>query len=258
MSALHHKGEIRVVGLGPGDHKFMTHDADAALADASDVIGYIPYVERIPPRAGLTVHATDNRVELDRARHALDLAHQGKVVAIVSGGDPGVFAMAAALFEAIDHGTADDRSIPISIHPGISAMHAAAARLGAPLGHDFCAVSLSDNLKSWDIIAKRLRAAAEGDFVIALYNPASKSRPQTIFDAFALLRDIKAPTTQIAFARAVGRRDEQLLITTLAAADPAFVDMATLVMIGSSETRFIAKPKGGGWLYTPRSYGVRP
>lgn len=258
MNASHKKGAIRVIGLGPGDHRFMTYDADLALQNATDLIGYIPYVERIPPREGLTRHATDNRVELDRARHALDLAHQGKVVAIVSGGDPGVFAMAAALFEALDHGTPKDHSIPISIHAGISAMNAAAAKLGAPLGHDFCAISLSDNLKPWDVIAKRLKAAAEGDFVIALYNPASKARPQSIYDAFEVLRSMKAPTTPVAFARAVGRHDEKITLATLADADPSIVDMATLVMIGSSETRFINKPDGTKWLYTPRHYGARP
>ena len=236
----------------------MTHDADAALADATDVIGYIPYVERVPHREGLTRHATDNRVEIDRARHALDLAHQGKIVAIVSGGDPGVFAMAAALFEALELGGEKDRAIPVSIHPGISAMHAAAARLGAPLGHDFCAISLSDNLKSWDIIAKRLKAAADGDFVIAFYNPASKARPQRIHDAFSLLREVKAGSTPVAFARAMGREDEHITLTTLADADLSRIDMATLVMIGSSETRFIPRPDGRQWLYTPRSYGARP
>lgn len=258
MNTSHKKGSIRVIGLGPGDHRFITYDAEAALADATDVIGYIPYVERIPSRVGLTKHATDNRVELDRARHALELAHHGKVVAIVSSGDPGVFAMAAALFEALDHGTPEDHSIPISIHPGISAMNAAAAKLGAPLGHDFCAISLSDNLKSWDVIAKRLKAAAEGDFVIALYNPASKVRPHSIYDAFEVLRSIKAPSTPVAFVRAVGRHDEKITLTTLAEADPSIVDMATLVIIGSSETRFIKKPDGTNWLYTPRHYGARP
>ena len=166
--------------------------------------------------------------------------------------------MAAALFEALDQGTPEDQSIPISIHPGISAMNAAAAKLGAPLGHDFCAISLSDNLKSWDVISKRLKAAAEGDFVIALYNPASKARPQSIYDAFELLRAIKAPSTPVAFARAIGRHDEKITLATLAEADPSIVDMATLVMIGSSETRLINKPDGTSWLYTPRSYGARP
>ena len=258
MSAAPAQGEIRVIGLGPGPAAWVTPDADAALADATDLIGYIPYVERIPPREGLTLHATDNGVEPDRARHALALAKAGKIVAIVSGGDPGVFAMAAALFEALDDGSPEDRAVRVSVHPGISAMQAAAARLGAPLGHDFCAISLSDNLKPWDVIARRLKAAAEGDFVIAFYNPASKARPQSIFDAFALLKSLKAGSTPVAFARAVGRPDEKILLTTLAEADPATADMATLVMIGSSETRFIDKPDGGRWLYTPRSYGARP
>lgn len=258
MSAAPTQGEIRVIGLGPGPAAWVTPDADAALADATDLIGYIPYVERIPSRKGLTRHATDNRVELDRARHALELAKAGKIVAIVSGGDPGVFAMAAALFEALDHGSPEDRAVRVCVHPGISAMQAAAARLGAPLGHDFCAISLSDNLKPWEAIARRLKAAADGDFVIAFYNPASKARPQSIFDAFALLKSLKAGSTPVAFARAVGRPDEKIVLTTLAEADPATADMATLVMIGSSETRFIDKPDGGRWLYTPRSYGARP
>ena len=190
MMSASHKGEIRVIGLGPGPLDYMTKDARDALEGASDLIGYIPYVDRIPHREGVTRHASDNRVEIDRARHAIDLAHEGKIVAIVSGGDPGVFAMAAALFEALEQGDDADRAVTISVHPGISAMQAAAAKLGAPLGHDFCAISLSDNLKSWDVIAKRLKAAAEGDFVIAFYNPASKARPHTIFDAFTLLRTL--------------------------------------------------------------------
>lgn len=258
MTAQISKGIIRVVGLGPGDERMMTADAYDALNDITDVIGYIPYVARIPERDGLTRHATDNRVEIDRARQALDLAQQGKIVAIVSGGDPGVFAMAAALFEAVDRGSAIDRTITITIHPGISAMHAAAARLGAPLGHDFCAISLSDNLKSWDIIAKRLKAAADGDFVIALYNPASKARPHRIYDAFALLRSVKSLSTPVAFARAITRPDETIVLTTLGEADPSLIDMSTLVMIGSSETRFIPRPDGTHWLYTPRHYGARP
>lgn len=250
------KGWIKIVGLGPGHEDWITPEAQAALATASDLIGYSPYVARVPERPGLTRHATDNRVELDRARHALDLAHQGKHVAVVSGGDPGIFAMAAAIFEAVDHGSDQDRMIDISVLPGITAMQAAAARLGAPLGHDFCAISLSDNLKSWDIIARRLKAAAEGDFVIAFYNPASKARPQTIFDAFNLLRQLKSGSTPVAFARAVGRDDEAITLTTLAEADPAIVDMATLVMIGSSETKFISRGSDKrSWLYTSRRYG---
>lgn len=250
-------GKIIIVGLGPGPDRWLTPEASHALEEATDIIGYIPYVERLPDRQGQVKHATDNRVEIDRARHALDLAQQGHVVAVVSGGDPGVFAMAAAVFEAIDAGTDADRATKVQVLPGISAMQAAAARLGAPLGHDFCAISLSDNLKPWDVIIRRLTAAAEGDFVIALYNPASKTRPQPIHDAFALLRSLKSPATPVAFARAVGRPDERIVLTTLGEADPSTADMSTLVMIGSSETRFIERDGKEPWLYTPRHYGLK-
>jgi len=250
-------GKILIVGLGPGPDRWLTPEASHALEEATDIIGYIPYVERLPDRQGQVKHATDNRVEIDRARHALDLAQQGHVVAIVSGGDPGVFAMAAAVFEAIDTGTDADRATKVQVLPGISAMQAAAARLGAPLGHDFCAISLSDNLKPWEVIIRRLTAAAEGDFVIALYNPASKTRPQPIHDAFDLLRSLKSPATPVAFARAVGRADERIVLTNLGEADPSTADMSTLVIIGSSETRFIARDGQEPWLYTPRHYGVK-
>jgi precorrin-3B C17-methyltransferase len=232
----------------------MTPEASAAIEAASDIVGYGAYVERLVLRADQRAHASDNRVEKERARLALQLAAEGREVAVVSGGDPGVFAMAAAVFEAIE----DDPQwlkLDIQVTPGVTAMQAAAARLGAPLGHDFCAISLSDNLKPWAIVERRLRAAAEGDFVIALYNPASKARPTRITQAFDLLRTEKASTTPVAFARAVGRADETLIMTTLGEADVGFVDMATLVVVGSSETRFI--PRGGArpWMLTPRAYG---
>ena len=249
-------GRILVVGLGPGPAEWLTPEASGALEVATDLIGYGPYVERIPEREGQVRHATDNRVELDRARHALELAKAGRIVAVVSGGDPGVFAMAAALFEAVDHGDESDRAVNISVLPGVSAMQAAAARLGAPLGHDFCAISLSDNLKPWDVIVRRLTAAAQGDFVIAFYNPASRARPDAIHAAFKLLRELKSADTPVAFARAVGRDDEKLTLTTLGEADPSICDMSTLVLIGSSETRFITRPDGlSPWIYTPRHYG---
>jgi precorrin-3B C17-methyltransferase len=184
------------------------------------------------------------------------MATDGRLVAVVSGGDPGVFAMAAAVFEAIEAGDPAWRSLDVTVVPGISAMQAAAARLGAPLGHDFCAISLSDNLKPWTVVERRLRAAAEGDFVIALYNPSSKARPERIHDAFALLRRAKAAETPVAFARSVGRDDERIVLTTLGEADPALADMSTLVMIGSSETRFVDRPGKTPWLLTPRSYGA--
>ena len=249
-------GRIVVVGLGPGPDCWVVPEASAALAAASDLIGYQPYLDRVPERAGQRRHGSDNRVELDRARHALQMAADGRQVAVVSGGDPGIFAMAAAVLEAVETGEAAWRELDLTVVPGISAVQAAAARLGAPLGHDFCAISLSDNLKPWTIVERRLKSAAEGDFVIALYNPASKARPERIHEAFALLRGIKNTATPVAFARAVGRPDERIVLTDLGSADPAVADMSTLVLIGSSETRLIERPGRAPWLLTPRSYGA--
>jgi precorrin-3B C17-methyltransferase len=245
-----------VVGLGPGPAEWMTPEASQAIESASDVVGYGPYLDRLALRSDQCAHASDNRLEMERARLALRLATEGRAVAIVSGGDPGVFAMAAALFEAVEE---DPRwlRLEIAVAPGVTAMQAAAARLGAPLGHDFCAISLSDNLKPWAIVERRLRASAEGDFVIALYNPASKARPTRITQAFDLLRTLKATTTPVAFARAVGRADEALVMTTLGEANASHADMATLVVIGSSETRFILREGAQPWMLTPRAYGVR-
>jgi precorrin-3B C17-methyltransferase / cobalt-factor III methyltransferase len=248
-------GRVAVVGLGPGQASWMTPEASAEIEAASDVVGYGPYVERLLLRPGQRAHASDNRVELDRARLALTLAAEGHAVVVVSGGDPGVFAMAAAMFEAIE-AKPEWRALDVVVAPGVSAMQAAAARLGAPLGHDFCAISLSDNLKPWAIVERRLKAAAEGDFVIALYNPVSKARPQRIVEAFDLLRALKRAATPVAFARAVGRADETLTLTTLAEANLSLVDMATLVIVGSSETRFVARDGASPWMLTPRSYGA--
>jgi precorrin-3B C17-methyltransferase len=249
-------GSLRIIGLGPGSPQWITPEAALALESATDIVGYDPYLARVPERFGQRRHGSDNRDELDRARRALRLASEGHDVAVVSGGDPGVFAMAAAVFEAIESGEAGWRDLDIQVQPGISAMHVAAARLGAPLGHDFCAISLSDNLKPWAIIERRLIAAAEGDFVIALYNPASKARPMRIQDAFQVLRSRKAAATPVAFARAIGRADERVTLTTLGDADPSVIDMSTLVLIGSSETRLIPRRRQRAWMYTPRSYGT--
>jgi precorrin-3B C17-methyltransferase len=245
-----------IVGLGPGLAEWMTPEAGQAIGAASDVVGYGPYLDRLALRPDQRAHASDNRAELDRARLALRLAAEGNAVAVVSGGDPGVFAMAAAVFEAIEE---DPRwlDLDIAVAPGVTAMQAAAARLGAPLGHDFCAISLSDNLKPWAVVERRLRAACDGDFVIALYNPASRARPGRIVEAFDLLRRLKAQATPVAFARAVGRADETLTLATLGQADAKLADMATLIVIGSSETRFIARDGARPWMVTPRAYGAR-
>ena len=246
-------GWLRVIGLGPGPADWMVPEAAREIEDATDIVGYAPYVARLALRPQQVAHASDNRVEIDRARHALRLAAEGRHVAVVSGGDPGIFAMAAAVLEAVEAGEPAWRALDIAVVPGVSAMQAAAARLGAPLGHDFCAISLSDNLKPWALVERRLRAAAEGDFVIALYNPASKARPDQIHEAFALLRRLKHGATPVAFARAIGRDDERIEIETLAAADPARADMSTLVLIGSSATRLVERPGARPFLLTPRS-----
>jgi len=249
-------GVLDIVGLGPGPRGWLCAEAAEVIETATDVVGYGPYVARVPERPGLARHGSDNRVEIDRARHALQLATQGRRVAVVSGGDPGVFAMASAVFEAVEGGEPGWRELPIRVVPGISAMQAAAARVGAPLGHDFCAISLSDNLKPWALVERRLRAASQGDFVLALYNPASTARPHQIHAAFAVLREGRAPETPVVFARAVGRPDEAITVTTLAQADPGMADMSTLVIVGSSGTRLVPRRTGERpWVYTPRSAG---
>ncbi|KAA2211804.1 precorrin-3B C(17)-methyltransferase [Teichococcus oryzae] len=241
-------GWLRIIGLGPGAASLRTPEAEAALAEATDILGYGPYVARVAARTEQRVHPTDNREELDRARHALELAETGARVAVVSSGDPGVFAMAAAVFEAVEHGPAPWRDLDIQVLPGISAMFAAAARLGAPLGHDFCAISLSDNLKPWELVEKRLRLAAEAGFVLALYNPISRARPWQLGRAFALLREHLPGTVPVAFATAISRPEERMVLRPLAEANPALADMRTLVLVGSAATRM-----AGRFLYTPRS-----
>lgn len=245
-------GWIAVAGLGPGDEALVTPQVRAALDAASDIVGYIPYVARIAPRAGLTLHPSDNRVELDRAAHALELAAAGRRVVVVSSGDPGVFAMAAALFEALETGPARWRALDIQVLPGITAMLAASARAGAPLGHDFCAINLSDNLKPWPLIERRLRLAAAADFAMAFYNPRSKARPEGFARVLEVLRDACGDDRPILFARAVSTPQEALRIVPLGNARADMADMRTMVIVGSSLTRIIDRP-AGPILYTPRS-----
>ncbi|EEX10182.1 precorrin-3B C17-methyltransferase [Ruegeria lacuscaerulensis ITI-1157] len=245
-------GWVKIAGLGPGNEALVTPEVTAALAEATDVVGYIPYVARVAERPGLTLHASDNRVEIDRSQHALRMAAEGKRVVVVSSGDPGVFAMAAAVFEALENGPDAWREIPVEVLPGITAMLAAAARAGAPLGHDFCAINLSDNLKPWAVIEKRLRLAAQADFAMAFYNPRSKSRPEGFVKTLEILRQECEPERLILFARAVSRPDEAIRIATLAEATPDMADMQTVVIVGSSLTRVIDRPIGP-IVYTPRS-----
>ena len=241
-------GWLAVVGLGPGDAALVTPEVTAALQQATHVLGYFPYVARVAARPGLTLLPSDNREELDRATHALRLAADGGRVVVVSSGDPGVFAMAAAVFEALERWTGPPPEIRIL--PGITAMLAAAARLGAPLGHDFCAINLSDNLKPWAAIEDRLRLAARADFAMAFYNPRSASRPHQFARALEVLREDCGPDRLVSFARAVATPQERLRTVTLAEATPEMADMRTLVIVGSSATRRV-----GPWVYTPRSSG---
>ena len=244
-------GWLAIAGLGPGDEALITPEVTAVLAQATDVIGYVPYVARIAPRDGLSRHPSDNRVELMRARHALELAAAGGRVVVVSSGDPGVFAMAAAVLEAIESAP-EYLATDIRILPGITAMLAAAARLGAPLGHDFCAINLSDNLKPWALIEKRLRLAAEADFAMAFYNPRSASRPEGFGRALAVLRAACGDARPVLFARNVTRPDQSLRIVPLTETTPDMADMRTVVIVGNAATRVIETPRGP-ILYTPRS-----
>ena len=245
-------GWVVIAGLGPGADDLVTPEVTEALAQATDIVGYIPYVARIAPRDGLTLHASDNRVELDRAAHALGMAQAGARVVVVSSGDPGVFAMASAVFEALEAGPPEWRALDIRVLPGITAMLAAAARAGAPLGHDFCAINLSDNLKPWALIEKRLRLAAEADFAMAFYNPRSASRPEGFARALDILRATCADARPVLFARAVSTPQEALRIVPLTEATPDMADMRTMVIVGSSLSRVI-DAGGRQILYTPRS-----
>lgn len=249
-------GRLTIVGLGPGDGLYLTRQAREALSAADDLVGYETYLDLVPAlRPGQRRHASGNRVELDRAREALDLAGQGRTVALVSSGDPGIFAMAAAVMETLEAAPGAWPGVEVTVVPGVSAMQAAAARIGAPLGHDFCAISLSDIRKPWAVIERRLTAAAEADMVIAIYNPASKTRRDQIAEAKACLLRVRAPDTPVVVGRNLGRGGEQVSCVPLAALDPETIDMRTVLLVGSSRTRAFDGPGEARLVYSPRSYG---
>jgi precorrin-2 C20-methyltransferase/precorrin-3B C17-methyltransferase len=249
-------GSVAVVGLGPAGPAWLTPEARAELAEADVLVGYRTYVDRVPRRAGQRRYATDNRVEAERARHALELAADRSRVAVVSSGDPGIFAMASAVLEALDAQDGPLADVEVRVVPGLSAMQVVAARVGAPLGHDFAVVSLSDILKPWSVIERRLEAAGVADLVLALYNPASRTRREQLERALAVLARHRAPATPVVVARAVGAPEEAVSVTTLAALDVTTVDMRTLLIVGSSTTRVIAGDGDGrpAKIYTPRHY----
>jgi precorrin-3B C17-methyltransferase len=246
-------GRLAIVGLGPAGASYLTRDAEAALNEASALFGYKGYLDRVPQRPHQTRHGSDNQEEIARATASLAHAADGANVALVTGGDPGVFAMASAVCETIEKGPDVFRTIDVTVIPGVTAMLALAARVGAPLGHDFCALSLSDNLKPWSLIERRLDAAASAGFVIAMYNPLSRARPRQLGAAFERLRTQLPATTPVVFGRAVGRPDERIDVVTLAEADPGNADMATLIIVGSADTRIVHRPNRTPIVYTPRS-----
>ncbi|MDI9887681.1 precorrin-2 C(20)-methyltransferase [Streptomyces sp. HNM0645] len=246
------RGEVVVVGTGPAGPLWLTPETRGALAAADDLVGYTTYLDRVPVRAGQRRHGSDNKVESERAEFALDLARRGRRVAVVSGGDPGIFAMATAVLEVAAQEPYAD--VPVRVLPGLTAANAAAARAGAPLGHDYATISLSDRLKPWEVIAERLTAAAAADLVLALYNPGSRSRTWQVAKARELLLGHRAPDTPVVVARDVGGPEESVRIVRLGELDPAVVDMRTLLLVGSSQTRTVRRGSGEQIVWTPRTY----
>ncbi|MDZ7786762.1 MAG: precorrin-3B C(17)-methyltransferase [Halofilum sp. (in: g-proteobacteria)] len=247
-------GWLAVVGTGPGGSHWLTPETEGILAAATDLVGYGPYVDRVPDH-GQRRHGSDNRQEMERARMALDLAAEGRRVAVVSGGDPGIFAMAAAIWEAIDtDGAGRWAGVSVQVAPAVSAMQAVAARAGAPLGNDFCVMSLSDNLKPWSLILRRIRLATEADFALAFYNPVSRARPWQLGEALDAIRERRGGDTPVVVGTAVGRPDERVQLLTLAEVAPEHADMRTLLIVGASTTRRIDGPDGAPRVYTPRYY----
>ncbi|MFE6686136.1 precorrin-2 C(20)-methyltransferase [Streptomyces sp. NPDC057743] len=248
-------GEVVVVGTGPAGPRWLTPESRGALAAADDLVGYATYLDRVPVRPGQRRHASDNKVESERAEFALDLARRGRRVAVVSGGDPGIFAMATAVLEVASQ--EPYRAIPVRVLPGVTAANAAAARAGAPLGHDYAVISLSDRLKPWEVIAERLRAAAAADLALALYNPGSRSRTWQVAKARDVLLEHRAPDTPVMLARDIGGPEESLRTVPLTDLDPTQVDMRTILLIGSSQTRRVRRDDGTEAVWTPRRYPER-
>lgn len=246
-------GTLYVIGLGPGNSKQITPEAMEAVAASSHFFGYKPYVERLDLRADQVAVPSDNREEIDRARAALEMAAGGATVAIVSGGDPGIFAMASAVCEAMDHGPERWKSVDLKVVPGVTAMLALAAKVGAPLGADFCTISLSDNLKPWKIIEKRLRLAAEAEFAIAIYNPISKARPWQLGKAFSILAEILPGEIPVIFGHAVGRENERIVVTTLEKAGLADANMSTCLIVGSRHVHTVERAVEPNVVYARRS-----
>jgi cobalt-precorrin 5A hydrolase/precorrin-3B C17-methyltransferase len=246
------RGLLSVVGIGPGTEFMRSPDATHALQAATDWVGYGLYLDLVADvKAGQVEHRFPLGGEEDRCRHAIDLARQGKTVALVCSGDAGIYAMASLVYEIIDF---EPARVGIEVIPGISAFQAAAAKAGAMIGHDFCCISLSDLLTPWEIIEKRLQAAAVGDFVISFYNPRSVQRRDQLERAFAILKDHRLPDTPVVVASNLGRPSEAVKIVSFEDFNPEDVDMLTLVMVGSTQSRSVKRGDGMTYAYTPRGY----
>ena len=263
------QGTLFIVGTGPGKSQWRLPESEEMLRLATDWVGYGLYLDLISDLLnGQKQHRFDLGQEEVRVRHALELAAQGKTVALVSSGDPGIYAMATLVFELLETGysgvfakssakenyVAEWQRIHVEATPGISALQAASARIGAPLGHDFCTISLSDILTPWETIERRIRAAAHGDFVIAFYNPISRRRNTQLVQAQEILLKHRPVETPVVLARNLGRKEEQLRVVSLENLEPTQVDMLTVVLVGSSQTRRIQLPSGEVRVYTPRGY----
>tara|TARA_B100001057_G_C22785854_1_gene925515 strand:- start:860 stop:1609 length:750 start_codon:yes stop_codon:yes gene_type:complete len=246
------KGRVIIVGLGPGSENLVSEEVKEAILKATDIVGYKKYTERITPRKGLTIHSSDNKFEISRAKLAVNLALDGKKVVIVSSGDPGIFAMSSAFFEYIEETDKNLDNIEIKVMPGISSMLAASSKVGSPLGHDFCVINLSDNLKPWSLLKKRIVSAIKSDFVIVFFNPRSRARPETFKEALDLFKKHSKFDRFILFAKSVYKKNENLKIIRLSEANYKMADMNTLVIIGSTLSKVIKKKQT--FFYTPRSY----
>ena len=245
-------GKVTIVGLGPGDKSYMTAEVSEVIRNASVIIGYKKYISLIPPRPNLQLNSSDNRNEKKRAIEAIKFALNGKDVVIISSGDPGIFAMASVFYESLNEGPDSWKKINFKVLPGITAMLAAASKVGAPLGHDFCVINLSDNLKPWKLIEKRIRLSIECDYVIAIYNPRSKARPDLLEMVLSIFKQTNNVNRYILFAKAVSTKKEKISLIKLNDAKPEMADMHTIVIIGSSKSKVI-KINGKKIFYTPRS-----
>jgi cobalt-precorrin 5A hydrolase / precorrin-3B C17-methyltransferase len=254
------RGKLFVVGIGPGADTWRSPEASAFVEAATDLVGYSLYLDLLGPLAkGKQRHDFDLGAEELRVRHALELAGQGRDVALICSGDAGIYAMATLVFELIERGGLTDaaRRVEIALTPGISALQAAAARIGAPLGHDFCTISLSDLLTPLDDIRRRVRAAAEADFVIAFYNPVSKKRRTQLAEAREILLLHRPADTPVILATNLGREGELVRVVPLSGLNVEDVDMLTVVIAGSSQTRAVKTGDGRTWVYTPRGYAAK-